>query len=75
MREEQSMGETRSMRPDDWTRTEIGRGSYFNKEYAITGYRRVETICIQFACSKTCCEKRFKSSERLTRTFTYRGIT
>jgi len=36
------MGETRSMRPDDWTCAEIGRGSYFNKECAITGYRRVD---------------------------------
>ena len=30
------------MRPDDWTRVQIGRGRYFNTECAITGYQRAD---------------------------------
>ena len=36
------MGETRSMRPDDWGRVQIGRGRYFNAECAITGHQRAD---------------------------------
>ncbi len=36
------MNKPRSMRPDDWKHAEIRRGSYFNKEHAITGYRRAD---------------------------------
>jgi len=36
--------ETRFMRPDDWAYTQIERGRYFNKDYAVTGYRRADGL-------------------------------
>jgi len=33
---------SRSMCPDDWTRVQIERGRYFNKQHPITGYERAD---------------------------------